>query len=107
MLIIFLMSVYASIKFDLLVNRSNPNISKTEELAAIGESDILNLEQAGLKFAFTAYNFDKVPMNDPRFVRFIVMSTGSVGGEFRERPVEFHECSEAELEGLATPTSEA
>ena len=44
MLIIFLMSVYASIKFDLLVNRSNPNISKTEELAAIGESDILNLE---------------------------------------------------------------
>ena len=48
LLIIALMSIYASIKLDGLIKRSNPNVSKTEKTAGIGDDERLDLDKAGL-----------------------------------------------------------
>ena len=105
--IIALMCIYASLKFDLLIQRNNPNISKTEEIAALDESDVLNLGEAGLKFAFTAENFDFESMTDPRFVKFVVLLSTSSNGDYKDTPVMYHTCTETELREIASPTGEA
>ena len=58
LLIIAMMSIYASLKLDELIKRNNPNVSKTEETAGIGDDEKLDLDKAGLRFAFSARSFD-------------------------------------------------
>ena len=105
-LLVLLIS-YGSVKLAALVERKNPSISTNENLGAIGDSIQVNLNRSGLRFAFTAENWDSETVTDPRYVRFIVMVTGCFGEDCTERPISFHKCSEMELRDLAPPAQDA
>lgn len=107
LIILGLMSIYIPLKFDMLMTRHNPSISKTEDLGALGEDDVLDLGQAGLKFAFNAENFQREPINDPRYVKFVVTAFHQKDGILETKPILFHKCSEAELRQLPPPTKDA
>ena len=64
------MLIYAGIKLNMLVNRKNPNVSKFTEELVLSSEDRLNLNEAGLRFAWTfeGYNDQELKM-DPRYVK--------------------------------------
>ena len=101
------MIIYAVLKFEMLLQRQNPSISTTDELSALDEKAVLNLAEANLKLAFHAENFDSELLNDPRYVRFIVSNVGEDDGEWVEKPIKFHKCTEAELLEFAPLTPDA
>ena len=75
--------MYASIKFNHLVTKHNPNISSFELVdELIGQS--INLNKQNFRFAFTieSYKKPKVQKNDPRYVKYIFQLFGKRKGEF-------------------------
>lgn len=102
-----LISIYAYLKFEILMNRSNPQVSTTEEKSALDESDRLNLGDASLRFAFQAEDFESQPMVDSRYVRFIVFLSGYAGEDYYDTPIPYHKCSNDELLALSPAESSA
>ena len=101
---------YGSLKLETLLQRKNPTISSSEKGSALDESTELDLKSAGLKFAFTAekeIGSSIVLMNDSRYVRFMATVSGYTEGEWGLRPIDFHECTEAELKEFAPPISDS
>ena len=107
LIILALMLIYAWLKFEVLMNRSNPQVSTTEEKSALDETDVLNLNSSKLRFAFHAENFENEPVMDPRYVKFIVLINTMSEGWLTETPVSFHDCSEAELREFSPPSLDA
>ena len=101
------MVIYASIKFSVMWERHNPNISTTEEFSALKDTEKVNLSSEGLKIAWHAENFDREVLHDPRFVKFVIMLYGLKDGEEYGVPVQYHECTEAELRQFATPSKDS
>ena len=52
LMILVVMAMYASLKFDVLVNRHNPAVTTINKENEIGPSEVLNLHNAGLRVAF-------------------------------------------------------
>ena len=107
LIILVLISIYAYLKFEILMNRSNPNVSTTEEKSALDEFDVLNLKDAGLKFAFQAEDFDNLPKVDSRYVRFLVFISGYANDDYFDIPIPYHRCSNDELLALSPAESSA
>lgn len=102
-----LMIIYASIKFSVLMERHNPNISTTEEFSALKDSDKINLDSSGLRIAWHAENFDRKVLHDPRYVKFVIMLYGIKNGKETAKAVKYHECNEDELRQFATPSKDS
>ena len=81
---IILLCIYGLLKFEQLMSRNNPNIATTEEMSALDDFDRLNLQDEGLRLAFSADNFERVSLNDARYIRFLVMLFGYRDGEIYE-----------------------
>ena len=45
--------LYATVKAKELLSRSNPNISSFEEEMVLGSEDTVNLDEAGIRFAWS------------------------------------------------------
>ena len=69
------------------MKRANPSISQNEKIAALDESDTLNLRSAGHRIAFNAENFDFELLNEERYIRYMVLVIGLREGEYFEQPV--------------------
>ena len=53
MLMVIVMILYAGIKLTTLVNRQNPNVSTFTEEFVLTSDDKLNMNEAGMLFAWT------------------------------------------------------
>ena len=71
--ILFVMLIYASVKLIQLASRSNPNISAYESAMHFDSTNVVNLKESGLRFAFGIEGFlDSELKNDNRFVKSMV-----------------------------------
>mmetsp|Transcript_31255 Transcript_31255/g.38632 ORF Transcript_31255/g.38632 Transcript_31255/m.38632 type:complete len:140 (-) Transcript_31255:1447-1866(-) len=99
------MTIYAVIKFDMLINRSNPNVSSYVNYAAKPQNQKFNLLDNGFRIAFGIEGFlDKELRDDPRFVKWIVRYFGidKNGAEY-EKLLPFHKCEKADYEKFQAP----
>ena len=66
-----------------------------------------NLESNGLKFAWTAKDLEGYVINDPKYLRWIVMIFDDTLERPKDIPLSFHACSKGEIRELAPPAPEA
>ena len=95
------------LKFDQLMSKKNPSIATTEELSALDESDRLNLRDQGLRLAFSAETFQRETLNDARYIKYLVMLFGYRDSEIYEQAIQFHECTQQDLDKFAPPSRDA
>ena len=96
---------YGILQLQKLVARRNPRISTSTETFALSSSDKLNLQQAGLHFAFTAENLWYEPLVDPKYVKFIVRLYGYENDIDYVRGLNYHRCTKEELDKFPAPES--
>lgn len=91
-------TVYALIRFSVLTSRKNPNINKYEILDFYENTDSVDLQEVGFKFAFTAENYMTGEMrDDPRYVKWIIRIFGKEEGTPPyERVLDYHKCTDDE-----------
>ena len=75
-LVVATILTYGILQLQKLVDRKNPRISSSTETFALGSTDKLNLQQAGLHIAFTAETLWYEPLDDPKYVKFMVRLYG-------------------------------
>ena len=75
----------------------------------LSSADEVNLESSGHKFAFTAFNVDGtgLAVNDPKYIRWMVMVNDYSSRDSISTPISFHSCSKDEIRELAPPALEA
>ena len=102
------MTLYASIKFAMLVSHSNPNISSHKQQNYFDSSDVIDLKENGLRFAFNVEGYiDRQVKDDPAFVKYLVRTYGKKNGVPREKILNYHKCSNNELDLFAEPSKES
>ena len=103
--ILMVMILYASIKFAHLLSRHNPNISSHKQQYYFDSSQVLDLKQEDLRFAFSVEGFlDGKVKDDPTYVKYLVRLFGKKDGEFYETILDYHVCSAEELDLFAEPS---
>ena len=99
------MLLYAGIKLTMLINRENPNVSTFIEEFVLTSDDKVNLKNSGLRFAWTMEGYsDKELKNDPRYVKYLMRMAGRRNGKLIEKILDWHMCTEKDLEEFAQPT---
>ena len=72
---------YASVKFNILVDRKNPTLAQIDKPGALDDSEVFNFRQAGLQLAFNVENmYTRETKNDPRYVKIITRLSGRKNG---------------------------
>ena len=78
--ILLIMAAYASLKFEHLISKYNPDISWVEKENYIEADEVLNLRKERLRVAFSVTDMSAtMNKNDPRYVRFITRTMGHDG----------------------------
>ena len=100
------------LKLEELILRKNPIINFNEDINGLDSSDKLNLHRDGHKFAFAAIRQKTGSSRiDPRYVKFMVLLDGLIetryGSKKYYKPIQFHECTEAELREFAPATQDS
>ena len=102
------MILYALLKFDRLISRSNPNVSTYLEQSVLTSEDSVKLKDVGIRFAFAIEGYvDGELKNDPRFVKTIVRLSGREDGKSIEKRLDYHLCTEEDFKDFAEPTLDA
>ena len=103
-----IMILYAALKFEKLMMRSNPDVSSFFERGVVSTRQKLNLSDAGMQFAFGVEGYlDKQPKDDPRFVKGILRLNGYRDGIGYERLLPYHKCTDEDWQVFAPPAEEA
>ena len=106
MVLVFI--VYADFKLSILINRQNPLVSFFVEEQILDSDDRLHLMDENLRFAFTIEGYaDWELKDDPRYVKFLVRLAGRNNGQIFEQILDFHKCTDKDLEKFAPPTQDA
>ena len=107
-IIIVVMLTFALTKLDQLLKRDNPNVSTFTEELALGSSDVINLKDTGIRFAWSIEGYsDKKIKDDPRFVKTYVRLSGRRQGESQETMLDYHRCTWEDFESFAPPSNDA
>lgn len=107
-MIFLLMLIYATLKFDHLVNRKNPTINSYNERGAIETTEKTNFFDKGLHFAFGVEGFlDKELKEDPHYVKMLVRLMRHVDGEEQDTILPYRKCRPEDWDSFAEPNDEA
>ena len=75
------MMLYALVKFAHLMSNHNPNISSHRQPDYFDSSEIFDLKEHNLRFAFNVEGyFDRQVKDDPTYVKYLVRIWGKKGG---------------------------
>ena len=75
--IFFVLILYGALKLSQLMSRANPNISAYVEKNFFDSSEILNLKENNMRFAFGVEGFlDREMKTDSRYVKTLTRITG-------------------------------
>ena len=97
--ILMIILFYGLDKFISLIEKENPFVSRIEIPEFFSLSYEKNLTKLGSKIAFTLEEyFTHEAKLDPRYIKTIVRLDGKKEGKFFEKMLDFHKCSEDELE---------
>ena len=87
--------LYATIQLINLMNRRNPTMSQFIEEHYFNENDKYNLNTSGFKIAFAIEDYHtQVLKDDTRYVKWIIRLFGKKDGEYYERILDHHKCTE-------------
>ena len=98
--------IYSLMKLQTLLLRDSPSVSGYIDKHTFSATDKLNLEDVGMRFAFTIEGYlDHELRMDPRYVKIIARIKGyDSEGKITETILPYHECSREELEEFDPPS---
>ena len=103
-LILMLTLMYGTNKMIQLLSRKNPTISTFTEPNALDSSEVLDLYESNIHFAFGVQKFsDETFADDARYVKSVVRLYGKKDGVAYDRMLDFHVCTEEEYAQFAPP----
>ena len=106
--IVMVMMLYGAIKLVQLLSKTNPNISSYVEQNYFDSSEVIDMKDKKIRFAFGMEGFlDKELKNDPRYVKNLVRMWGKKEGVAYEKLIPFHRCTEKDFEEFAPPAPSA
>ena len=85
-------------KFTHMVTHENPNITGYDIEDGMSETEV-NLNKHNFRMAFTVESF-LYPLqqkNDPRYVKYIVRMYGKRNGEYYQRILPYHKCTDEDF----------
>ena len=107
-IIAIVMMIYGAIKLVQLLNRANPNVSSYVEQNFFDSSEVIDLKEKKIRFAFGIEGFlDKELKNDTRYVKNLVRMWGKKNGVPYDKLIPYHRCTEEDLNEFAPPDPSA
>ena len=93
-----LVFTYAVIKGVQLINRSNPIMSEIMVPGYYSPIDMINLNEINFRMAFTIEGYlERKRKDDPKYVKLLGRLYGEKEGEYFQRMLEYHECTEEDF----------
>ena len=93
--------MYSMFKFTHMVTHENPNITGYDIEDGLSETEV-NLNEHNFRMAFTIESF-QYPLqqkNDPKYVKYIVRMYGKRDGEYYQRILPYHKCTDEDFKGF-------
>ena len=106
--IIFIICLYAHIKFSHLVSRSNPQVSSFLKQGVFDSKNVFNFRDKGIRFAFGVEGFfDKETKDDPRYVKGFARLYSKKDGKNYQRLLPYKKCTVEDFDSFPAPVPEA
>ena len=106
--IFYLLMLYGAHKLKHLISRYNPNVSSYIVPNFFDSTDMMNLKENGIRFAFGVEGFiDKQIKNDPRYVKILTRIWGKKDGSSFEKILPHHKCTAEDFIEFAPPQPQA
>ena len=104
LLIMVVTLLYAGIKFAIMINRENPQISSYMERYVIPPDEEFYFKKNGFYFAFGVEGYhDGLPRDDPRYVKTFLRLFGRNNGEEYEHILPFRKCHTGDFVNMEFP----
>ena len=104
----FILLLYASLKLDRMLKRTNPDVSQFMEYDVRSSDEKVNLHEWGFQFAFAIEGYrDEQLKDDPRFVKGFAKMRGKKQGKKFEKIIPYHKCTESDWENFPPPAQSA
>ena len=93
---IFVVMIFAAVKFEQLITRHNPIMSSYERDLPLGE--VMNLSERKFRIAFAVedYQYPYKLKNDPNYVKWIFRLFGKKDNKIYDKILSHHLCTEEE-----------
>ena len=87
-----------------MITKHNANVTSVLETDVFDYNDILNLSDIGFKLAFSVRGFvDKELKDDPRYVKYLARIIGKKDGEWYDKEVPYHRCTDDDWDKFPPP----
>jgi hypothetical protein len=96
---------YGAARFQTLIYRSNPTITRSDLLDFFDSTEIVKFSDINFKIAFAVEQYDdsRAAKDDPNYVRWVVQLTQATGGVEIEIPLTYHKCTDADYDSFYKP----
>lgn len=106
--LVTMLLMYATIKFEQLISRHNPNISSHMQKSHYDSSERVDLKAMNLNVAFGVEGFLDEELKDAaRYVKYLVRMYGKQDSEPFEKILDYHKCTVDDYDAFEKPSSES